>query len=114
VNRVIVEELSRVRFVALLFVHRIISNMWQWRWIARHLPKAYKQQQQQQQPIVSKKASKVIAQELIDYLPEYHRKSTGNRTVESKQQINELPEYYKFIKFVEKYRLRVQERQNRL
>jgi hypothetical protein len=85
--------------------------MWQWRWIARHLPKAYKQQQQQ--PIVSKKASKVIAQELVDYLPEYQRKSARNRTVVNKQPINELPEYYKFIKFVEKYRLKVQERQNR-
>ncbi len=90
--------------------------MWQWKWIAQRLPQAYKLRQQ---PTVTKKASKVIAQELINYLPEYQHKlrkdkSVADGTKDVKRSVQELPEYYKFIKFVEKRRWKLQARQHRL
>jgi hypothetical protein len=89
--------------------------MWQWKWIAQRLPKSYASGGPH--PPVTTKASKVIAQELMNYLPEYQsRLRKDNKVVDTndvKKNIQELPEYYKFIKYVEKRRWKLQERQHR-
>jgi len=66
------------------------SNMWQWKWIYRQLPKGSEPKK------CTKKASNLIAREIMDHFPEYQRKmgKTDRKELE-----------YRFVKFVERYRL---------